>query len=82
MTADQAMIQVHLPVQIIDMQRVYATEDDDGHWYVIPFEMKDEFLSDLEGLGDDNIYEWEDKYSKYMTGGDLNLIPLYAELSN
>jgi hypothetical protein len=62
------------------MKKVYATKDDDGHWYVIPFEMKDEFMSDLDGLSDDNIYEWEDKYSQYMTGGDLNLIQLYAEI--
>jgi hypothetical protein len=62
------------------MKKVYATKDDDGHWYVIPFEMKDEFHYDLDGLGDDNIYEWEDKYSQYMTGGDLNLVQLYAEI--
>lgn len=62
------------------MKKVVAVQDDDGHWYVIPFEMKDEFHSDLDGLGDDNIDEWEDKYGKYMTGGDLNLIQLYAEI--
>lgn len=62
------------------MRKVYAVQDDDCHWYVIPFEMKDEFQSDLEGLSDENIYEWEDKYSQYMTGGDLNLIQLYAEI--
>lgn len=54
--------------------------DDDGHWYVIPFEMKDEFISDLEGLGHDNYEEWEDKYSQYMTGGDLNNVQLYADI--
>lgn len=30
------------------MKKVYATQDGDGHWYVIPFEMKDEFAIDLE----------------------------------
>lgn len=62
------------------MKKAYATQDDDGHWYVIPFEMKDEFISDLEGLGDDNYEEWEDKYSQYMTGGDLNNVQLYADI--
>lgn len=62
------------------MKKVYVVQDDDCHWYVIPFEMKDEFNSDLDGLSDDNIYEWEDKYSQYLTGGDLNNIQLYAEL--
>lgn len=62
------------------MKKVYPVQDDDGHWYVIPFELKDEFLSDLDGLGDDNIYEWDDKYRRYMTGGDLNLVQFYAEI--
>ena len=62
------------------MKKVYAVQDDDGHWYVIPFEMKDEFNSDLDGLSDDNIYEWGDKYGQYMTGGDLNNTQLYAEI--
>jgi len=62
------------------MKKVYATQDDSGHSYVIPFEMKDEFISDLDGLSDDNIYEWEDKYSQYMTGGDLNNVQLYADI--
>lgn len=62
------------------MKKVYAVQDDDCHWYVIPFEMADEFNSDLEGLSDENIDEWEGKYGQYMTGGDLNNTPLYAEI--
>lgn len=62
------------------MKKVYVTQDDSCHWYIIPFEMKDEFNSDLEGLGDENYEEWEDKYGSYMTGGDLNNIQLYAEI--
>lgn len=62
------------------MKKVVAVQDDSCHWYVIPSEMEDEFNSDLEGLGDDNIDEWGDKYGKYITGGDLNLIQLYAEI--
>lgn len=63
-----------------ELKKVYVTQDDDCHWYVIPFDMKDEFNSDLQGLGDENIDEWEDKYGQYMTGGDFNLIQLYAEI--
>lgn len=62
------------------MKRVYAVQDDECHWYVIPYEMKDEFHSDLDGLSDDNIYEWEDKYEQYRTCGDLNLVELYANI--
>lgn len=62
------------------MEKVYAVQDDSGHWYIIPFEMKDDFFKMLnEGEPD----EWDlftEKYSKYMTGGDLNLVQLYAEL--
>jgi hypothetical protein len=62
------------------MIKVYAVKDDEGHWYVIPFEMKEEWHSDFDGLSDENWEEWEDKYVKYKTGGDLNNIQLYAKL--
>lgn len=63
-----------------ELKRVYITQDDDGHNYVIPYELKDEFKSDLEGLSDENIYEWDDKYGQFSTGGDVNLIDLYAKI--
>lgn len=62
------------------MERVYAVQDQYRHWYVIPYEQREEFQSDLDGLSDENIYEWEDKYAHYMTGGDLNLVELYAKI--
>lgn len=61
------------------MIKVHATKDDDGHWYVIPSEMIDEFHRLLEG-GEKTEDEFIEKFSDYMTGGDLNLVQLYAEI--
>ena len=62
------------------MKKVYAVQDGDGHWYVIPREMANEFNNDLEN-GHVNEYEFfSEKYSQYMTGGDLNNVQLYAEI--
>lgn len=61
-----------------NIKKAYACKDGDGHWYVIPFEMKDLFFSELEKGEQD---EWENfitLFSQYMTGGDLNNTQLYA----
>ncbi len=62
------------------LQPVFATKDDDGHWYVIPKDQMLLFCKLLdEGLND----EWEEfneRFGQYRTGGDLNLIQLYAEI--
>ena len=63
------------------LQKVYATQDDSGHWYVIPAESADEFYKDLDNedfIDSGGFYEkWG---GQYMTGGELNLIQLYAEI--
>lgn len=68
---------------------VSAVRDDNGHWYIIPKELHDEFRSLLEKstdtrLKDDEMYDAQDKFiskfSQYMTGGDLNNVQLYAEI--
>lgn len=61
------------------MTRVYVAQDDSGHWYVIPYSLKDQFnaLLDASEEGED---EFIDKFSQYMTGEDLNNKELYAEL--
>lgn len=62
------------------LQKVYATKDDSGHWYVIPAEMADDFYALLE-KGDEVEYKaFEEKYGNYKTGGGLNNIQLYAEI--
>ena len=54
---------------------IQALEDGDGHWYLIPNELQNEFLEDLEN--EDFEDEFSDKYGEYMSGGDLNLVQLY-----
>lgn len=62
------------------MKKVIATTDYDGHWYVLPKELDEQFNKDLddEELADSG--EFDEKYGQYRTGGDLNLTQLYAEI--
>lgn len=62
-----------------NLKRVLALKDDSGHWYVIPVEMREEFYSLLEG-GEKTEDDFIEKFSDYMTGGDLNLVELFAEI--
>ena len=62
------------------MKKVYAVQDQDGHWYAIPDELKDDFFREEENGKEDDYTYFEDKYSRYRTGGDLNLVQLYAEI--
>ena|ERR1041384_2106710 len=63
------------------LQRVTAVQDDDGHWYVIPAGDVNEFHGMLdEAARNDDYDEFNMKFSKYLTGGDLNIIELWAKL--
>ncbi len=59
---------------------VKAVKDDSGHWYIIPKEKSKEFSSDLEKFEKDYEFDFDGKWGLYRTGGDLNLIQLYADL--
>lgn len=62
------------------MKAVKATQDESGHWYVIPNELYDEFIQDEQNEDMIDNGWFDDKWGKYRTGGDLNLIQLYAEI--
>lgn len=62
------------------MEAVKAVRDESGHWYVIPMGLADDFSMDNEDEQLCDSGEFDNKYGKYRTGGDLNLIQLYAEL--
>jgi hypothetical protein len=62
------------------MKKVYAVKDDSGHWYVIPIELKDLFFAELENGEQDDWEHFEEMFSEFRTGGDLNLVELYAEI--
>lgn len=66
----------------MNLKKVIVAKDNDGHWYVIPLELKGEFFTLLE-LSETNYHAEDnfiDKFGHYMTGGDLNLVQLYAEI--
>jgi len=59
---------------------VYVTNDGDGHWFIIPLELKHDFNNDLNNEYFVDSGNFDDKYGKYRTGGDLNSIQLYAKI--
>ena len=62
------------------MIKVKATQDENGHWYVLPNEVVDDF--DKDGQNEDFVDsgDFDNKYNKYRNGGDLNNIQLYANI--
>ena len=65
------------------IQKVYATQDESWHWYVIPFDLHNEFLrisEELEKTNYEDCSEFDEKFGQYLTGGDLNNVQLYAKL--
>lgn len=63
------------------MKKVKATQDESGHWYIIPNDLYEEFSLDMENeeMGDSG--EFDDKWGHYATGGSLNLIQLWADVN-
>ena len=55
--------------------QIYVTQDDSGHWYVIPYNLREKFEIDLY---EDEEY-FDDKYGKFRTNGDINNIKLFVE---
>ena len=62
------------------LQAVIATQDESGHWYVIPNYLEKEFDEDSENYEFCESGEFDNKYGEYRTGGCLNLVQLYAEI--
>ena len=62
------------------MRKVKAIRDDSGHWYVIPSELISEFRADESNEYFVDSGEFDNKWRRYRTGGDLNLVQLYAEI--
>lgn len=63
---------------VCNMKKVVARQDDSCHWYVISMEMQEQFTNLL--YLDDEYSEFEEKFSKYRTGGSINNVQLYAEI--
>lgn len=68
---------------------VFVTTDNSGHWYVIPCELKEDWdymIARLDNEDDPTYYgildNFNTAFSKYMTGGDINLAQLYIKDEN
>ncbi len=61
------------------MKKVKAVKDDSSHWFIIPNDLYENFLKDIDNEDMIDNGEFDNKYGKYRTGGDLNLIQLYIE---
>lgn len=57
---------------------VKVMSDEDGHWYIIPNDKAKQFLKDLSGPRKIADEDFDEIYGKYRTGGDINLVQLYA----
>jgi hypothetical protein len=69
-----------------NMIKIKALRDESSHWYLVPNEFCDEFnklqnkLSCEEYPDRDNDEKYFiEKFSQYMTGGDLNNVQLYID---
>lgn len=62
------------------LRPVHVTKDEDGHWFVIPIELKKEFNEDLYNENFIDSGKFDKKYGQYRIGGDLNLVQLYAKI--
>lgn len=65
---------------MLNLKKVIAIQDDSCHWYIIPNELLNDFNKDSQNEDFIDSGGFGKKYGKYMTGGDLNLIQLYAEI--
>lgn len=61
-------------------QKVKALRDESGHWYVIPIDKYKEFGQYEENEEMCDSGRFDDKWGKYRTGGDLNLVQIWAEI--
>ena len=57
---------------------VKLEQDDAGHWYALPANLYEGFINDSDDEELIDSGEFDEKYGKYMLGGDISLIKLYV----
>ena len=62
-----------------EIEKVKVIKDESGHWYIIPNKLVKEFYKDESNEDMIDSGEFGNKWGGYMTGGDLNLVQLYAK---
>lgn len=63
-----------------ELQKVTVVQDDSSHWYVIPNDLVSDFYNDLNNEDMVDSGDFDSKYGDYRTGGDLNIVQLYAKI--
>jgi hypothetical protein len=58
---------------------VKVCSDGDGHWYIIPNELEDDFNNDLTNEDFCDSGSFDNKYGQYRTGGSINADQLYIK---
>jgi len=63
------------------MKKVELHQDANHLWYTIPKEKAKEFLDDIDQIFEEyiNDADFDDRWSRYRTGGSPNLVQLYIE---
>ena len=52
-----------------------------GEWYIVPEDFYKSFMDDyLVQVFTPSLIDFDAKWGKYKTGGDLNLVQLWAEI--
>jgi len=59
---------------------VFVSQDDCGHWYVVPKELETQWSSDIWNDTMADSGEFDEKYGRFRTGGDINLVQLFKEV--
>ncbi len=67
------MNEKYLPIAI--------TSDDNGHEYIVPIELAQEFHKTLEQCTEDDDYDAMDKFDKYRTGRSVDNYQLFISES-
>jgi hypothetical protein len=62
------------------LSEVKALQDHECHWYIVPNDLAFYFHEDTCNVDLIDSGEFDEKWGRYRTGGDLNLIQLWAEL--
>lgn len=75
---DQKARQDELNEEVVKLQKVSVVQDESFHWYVIPEKLLPFFHIDEEDYSMIDSGQFDDKWRKYRTGGDLNRVQLYA----
>ncbi len=63
------------------LKPVMVVQDESSDWFVIPKDLYFEFRKDERNEDLVDSGQFDQKWGDYRTGGDINLVQLYAEVN-